>query len=188
MFEAQGFEARFLSPAELEVAARESKHDFSPEFLARAYERGDRCYGIFDGRTLASHGWYAQRPTPISERYMLHFDPAYTYQFKGYTLEAYRGRRLHAIGMCRALRALTEEGRKGLIAYVAANNFASLRSVARMGYKIFGTLYLAQTGGHAIAFATDGCRGYGVRATVTSNVVDPTTIDAASSYQRLSWA
>jgi hypothetical protein len=167
MFEAPGFDARFLSTAELEAAAREGTHDFTPEFLARARERGDRCYGIFDGGTLASHGWYAQRATPIDTHYTLHFDPAYTYQFKGFTLAAYRGRRLHAIGMSLALRDLTEEGKKGLIAYVASNNFASLRSVARMGYKIFGSLYLARAGTHALALASDGCLPYGVRVTVT---------------------
>jgi hypothetical protein len=186
MFEAPGFDARFLSPAELEAKAREGTHDFSREFLAQARERGDRCYGIFDGDTLASHGWYAERSTAINEHYMLHFDPAYTYMFKGYTIPAYRGQRLHAIGMCRALRAFTEEGKKGLVSYVASNNFASLRSVARMGYQIFGNLYLARRGGHALAFASGGCLPYGVRATVTDAAAAP-ILDATAVYRRLSW-
>jgi hypothetical protein len=168
MFDATGFEARFVSRAELETAARAGTHDFSPEFLERAAERGDRCYGIFEGGELVSHGWYAAQPTLINEHYLLHFDPRYTYMFKGHTLPAYRGKRLHAIGMCRALRAFTEEGREGLVSYVASNNFASLRSVARMGYRIFGNLYLARTGRRALAFASGGCRPYGVRVTATS--------------------
>ena len=187
MFDAPGFEARFLSSAELEATALEGTHDFSPEFLARARERGDRCYGIFDGDTLASHGWYAERATPINEHYTLHFDAAYTYMFKGWTLPAYRGQRLHAIGMCRALRAFTEEGKRGLVSYVASNNFASLRSVARMGYRIFGNLYLARSGKHALAFASGGCLPYGVRATVIGPTGPHPVIDVAPAYRQLSW-
>jgi hypothetical protein len=187
MFDAPGFDARFLSNAELHAKAHEGTHDFSPEFLERARERGDRCYGIFDGDTLASHGWYAQRSTPIDAHYMLHFDPSYTYLFKGYTLPAYRGQRLHAIGMCRALRAFTEEGKKGLVSYVASNNFASLKSVARMGYRIFGNLYLARAGQHAVAFASGGCLPFGVRASVISPDRPAPAIEPASAYRQLSW-
>ena len=186
MFEAPGFSARFLSPAELEAAALAGTHAFTPEFLDRAITRGDRCYGIFEGDTLASHGWYAQQSTEINEHYMLHFDSDHTYMFKGYTLPAYRGKRLHAVGMCRALLAFTEEGKKGLVSYVASNNFASLRSVARMGYQIFGNLYLVRTAKHALAFASGGCLPYGVRATVMSALGAPPGIDTAV-YQQLSW-
>jgi hypothetical protein len=187
MFDAPGFEARFLSNAELHAKAREGTHDFSPEFLEHARARGDRCYGIFDGDALASHGWYAERSTPIDAHYMLHFDPSYTYMFKGYTLPAYRGKRLHAIGMCRALRAFTEEGKNGLVSYVASNNFASLKSVARMGYRIFGNLFLARAGKHAVAFASGGCLPFGVRASVINPDRPPPAIEPASVYRQLSW-
>jgi hypothetical protein len=187
MFDAPGFEARFLSHAELEAAARAGTHDFSLEFLDLASQRGDRCYGIFEGGALVSHGWYAEQPTPINDRYMLHFDPQYTYMFKGYTLPAYRGKRLHAIGMCRALRAFTEEGRKGLVSYVASNNFASLRSVARMGYLIFGDLYLCRTAKHALAFASGGCLPYGVRVTVIGPTGTSAAVDSSSLFPQLSW-
>ena len=104
MFDAPGFEARFVSPPELDAVARAGTHDLTPEFLDRAIGRGDRCYGIFEGDALVSHGWYAQRSTEINEHYLLHFDPDHTYMFKGYTLPAHRGKRLHAVGMCRAPR------------------------------------------------------------------------------------
>jgi hypothetical protein len=187
MFEAPGFEARFVPPSELEAAARAGTHEISFEFLERARERGDRCYGIYEGATLASYGWYAQKPTLIDEHFLLHFDPTYTYMFKGYTLPAYRGKRLHAVGMCRALRSFTEEGQKGLISFVASHNFASLRSVARMGYQIFGDLYLVRAGKHAFAFASKGCRPYGFSATVVAPGVTAPAPDAALAYQRLSW-
>ena len=118
----------------------------------------------FDGEQVDANG---SPPTPIDEHFRLHFDPAYTYMFKGYTVPAQRGKRLHAVAMCQALRALAGEGQRGLVSYVASNNFASLKSTARMGYRPFGDLYLVQAAGRAFTWATPGCRPYGFRVATT---------------------
>ncbi len=161
LFEAQEFDARFVGEDELAKFAHERACDISVDFLHKARERGDRCYALFDGESLAAYGWYSDLPTPIDEHSVLHFDPAYTYMYNGYTLPAYRGKRLHAVGMCRALREITEEGKKGLISFVLSNNFASLHSVTRMGYRIFGEVYLLCAGNHYFTYATNGCEPYG---------------------------
>jgi hypothetical protein len=163
MFEAPGFEGRFVDPAELEPYAREGAHGLDLEFLNEAVRRGDRCHAMLERGALAAYGWYSRLPTPIDEHFVLHFDPAYTYMYKGYTVPAYRGKRLHGSGMCRALRAITEEGQKGLLSYVMSNNFPSLKSVAHLGYRIFGDVYLMRAAGHSFAHATRGCRPYGFR-------------------------
>jgi hypothetical protein len=161
LFEAPGFDGRFVGEDELAKFARGGTHDLSVEFLRQASARGDRCYALFDGEALAAYGWYSNLPTPIDEHFVLHFDPVWTYMYKGYTAPAYRGKRLHAVGMCRALRAVSEEGRRGLISWVFSNNFASLRSVARMGYRIFGEVYVLRAGGRSFSYATGACRDYG---------------------------
>ena len=161
LFETQGFDARFVCEDELAKFAHQPACQLSVDFLHKAHARGDRCYALFDGELLAAYGWYSELPTPIDEYCVLHFDRGYTYMYNAYTLPAYRGKRLHAVGMCRALRAITEEGKKGLISNVFSNNFASLQSVARMGYRIFGEVYLFRVGSHCFTYATDGCRNYG---------------------------
>jgi hypothetical protein len=163
LFEAPGFEGRFVDEERLRECAQDSANQMTPEFLRTAMARGDRCYALFDGGTLASYGWYSDLPCALDEHFVLHFDPAWTYMYKGYTMPAYRGKRLHAVGMCRALRALTEEGQEGLISCVASNNFASLQSVTRMGYKIFGDVYMLRAGGRCFTYATPSCREYGFR-------------------------
>jgi len=163
LFEAQGFDARFVDADELAKFAYEPVYDISVDFLRKARARRDRCYALFDGELLAAYGWYSDLPTPIDEHFVFHFDRAYTYMYGGYTLPAYRGKRLHAVGMCRALRAITEEGKKGLISHVFSNNFASLQSVKRMGYRIFGEVYLLRAGNHCFSYATNECRNYGCR-------------------------
>ena len=161
LFEAPGFDARFIDADALTKFAYDGTYDLSIEFLNKARARGDRCYALFDGETLASYGWYSDLPTPIDEHFVLHFDRAYTYMYKGYTVPAYRGKRLHAVGMCRALRAFTEEGKTGLISFVLSNNFASLKSITRMGYRIFGDVSLLRVGSRSFTHATRSCRDYG---------------------------
>ncbi len=161
LFEARGFDGRFVGEDELAKFAHDGAHDFSIDFLRQACMRGDRCYALFEGEALASYGWYSNLPTPIDDHFMLHFDPAWTYMYKGYTVPAYRGKRLHAAGKCRALRTVTEEGKSGLISWVFSNNFASLHSVARIGYRIFGEAYLLRAGSHSLTYATRACRDYG---------------------------
>ncbi|HMH17908.1 MAG TPA: hypothetical protein VK572_07135 [Burkholderiales bacterium] len=161
LFDAQGFEARFVGEDELAKFARDGNHDFSIEFLREARARGDRCYALFDREVLASYSWYSSLPTPIDGHFVLHFDRSYAHMYKDYTLPAYRGKRLHAVGMCRALRAFTAEGKKGLISYVFSNKLASLRSVVHLGYRIFGEVYVLRAGSLSLTYATTRCRDYG---------------------------
>jgi hypothetical protein len=163
--DATGCESRFVGCDALEPLARAGTHDLTPAFLARARARGDRCHAVFEGATLASYTWYARAPLRVDE-FLLRFDPAYTYMFKGFTHPAYRGRRLYALGIHRALRVFTDEGQRGLVSDVASNNFASLRAAERMGYRIFGNVYLVKAGRHAFAHATRACRRYGFGVTV----------------------
>ena len=62
----------------------------------------------------------------------------------------------------------TDEGRLGLVSYVMSNNFASLRSVGRMGYRIFGEVYLLRVGGRRLTYATKSCRDYDFRVEPTA--------------------
>lgn len=140
--------------------------DMDREFIRSALERGDRCYGALDddgaaGR-IAAYGWYADRPTSVTDGLELRFDPAWAYMYKGYTLPGYRGRRLHGLAMARAMRAHVEAGKKGLVSYVDAANEASLRSCRRMGYRDLGHLVAVRIGGRWITHAASSCAPYGL--------------------------
>lgn len=165
MFEAGRFRLRFASPEEVlrtaldpEVAA-----EMSVEFARGALDRGDECYAVFDGDRMVSFGWYSTRPTPVADDVLLHFDPSWVYMYKGYTLRDFRGQRLHGIGMSHAARDLTARGARGLISYVKSNNFPSLRSIERMGYRVFGEVFLARPFGRVFTWASPGCWPYGFR-------------------------
>jgi hypothetical protein len=162
LFDPGHFTARFARPLEI-LACAQADHGMSLEFAEEALARGDECFALFDGGRVASYGWYSRQPTHISDGLVLHFDPDWVYMYKGYTDPAYRGQRLHGIGMSLALRSYTERRARGLISYVKSNNFQSLRSIERMGYRIFGDIYLARVLGKPVIWTTPSCKAYGFR-------------------------
>jgi hypothetical protein len=154
----------FLGESELRALARNPEYEMPASFLEAALRKKDECYAILDGEVLASYGWYSNKPTVVDPpELVLHFDPAYMYMYKGFTLPAYRGQRLHAIGMTRALAEYRARGYKGLISWVEWNNFASLRSTRRMGYQEFGTVSMIRMFGRYVTSADAGCQRYGFR-------------------------
>ena len=139
------FSASFAGRAWLlDRVAADPELEMTPEFVRAAFDRGDRCYVITDGRRIASYGWYSCRSTPIFGGLMFCFDPAYTYMYKGYTHPDYRGLRLHAIGMSRALAESSGPDCRGLVSFVERTNQSSLKSCYRMGYT--GVTKIAVTG------------------------------------------
>jgi hypothetical protein len=94
---------------------------------------------------------------------VLTFDPRYVYMYKGFTDTRHRGQRLHAIGMTRALHHYRDCRYKGLVSYVEAHNFDSLKSCARMGYHVFGSIYVTRVFRRYVAFSSTGCERFDFR-------------------------
>lgn len=156
--EPDGYVGMIMPYGLLRRFAADPENELSESFLVAAQERGDRCYAILHGDTLAAYGWYARSATPIGIADLsVRFRPDYVYMYKGFTHEAHRGKRLHALGMAKAMRYFQEYGCRGLVSYVDSTNFASLKSCSRMGYKEFGAIYLAKLGGRYFAMSSPGC-------------------------------
>ncbi|HEV8703104.1 MAG TPA: GNAT family acetyltransferase [Candidatus Polarisedimenticolia bacterium] len=154
----------FLDEKMLMEYSRDTANDIPRGFLEEALAKGDECYGILAGDTLAAYGWYSRGPTRIDPpELVLRPGERYIYMYKGFTHPGHRGRRLHAIGMTMALHHYLAKGFKGLVSYVESNNFSSLTSVVRMGYEIFGTVCVLKILGAYRPLASAGWREHGVR-------------------------
>lgn len=161
----------FLGADLLFELAKNQENGLPHEFVREALEKGDECFGIMDGDKLASFGWYSNNPTPVSfgsaadekSDLCLYFAKDQVYMYNGYTHDNYRGQRLHAIGMTRALQAYLNRDFKGIVSYVEANNYASLNSCYRMGYKDFGKIYLIKIFGKYLIRHTKGCKDFDFR-------------------------
>lgn len=156
---------RFLSPPELDVLARDPPNQMTPDFVSQALAKGDRCYAILSGDVLASYGWYSRQETRVTQELTLCFSPEWVYMYKGFTRPEYRGQRLHAIGMARAMMEYAKEECRGIVSFVEANNFSSLKSCYRMGYVKAGTILALKLGRRYLIHVGRGCEpfGFGLR-------------------------
>ena len=134
------YQCRFLDRAEILHHASNPENRLSQQFVKTALAKEDRCFGILDGDTLASFGWYSTRPTKIGHDALFRFAPELVYMYHGYTRPAYRGQRLHSLGLACALRAFSEEDYDGLVSLLEPTNWPSRTSAYGLGFRPFGTL------------------------------------------------
>jgi hypothetical protein len=154
----------FFTAPELREFARDPQIEMSKEFLDHALGKGDECYGFTSKGTPAAYGWYASNATSaVAPELLLHFSSGYVYMYRGFTHDDHRGKRLHAIGMTRALQHYLSKGYKGVVSYVESTNFDSLKSCARMGYRVFGSIYVVKLFGRYLAFSSPGCARFAFR-------------------------
>jgi hypothetical protein len=163
----------FLDQKRLREFGRDPGNDLPESFLVEALAKGDECYGILYGETLAAYGWYSRGATRIDPSDLaLHPGDRYVYMYKGFTHPGHRGRRLHAIGMTLALQHYLSRGFQGLVSYVESNNFSSLNSVLRMGYEAFGSVYILKAFGIKFTHASAGWQAHGVRIEPAERAAD----------------
>ena len=154
----------FQAPRALRRFASDPANEMSPFFIADAVARGDRCYAICNGPMPVFTSWYSRRPTSIgSAGLVLHFDPQYVYLYKAYTQPQHRGRRLYHAAVSRVFAHFAAKGARGFLSYVDATNLDSLKSLRRMGYRVFGSIYLVRLFGRHYTYATAGCQPFGFR-------------------------
>ena len=155
----EGLVVRHLSASEFSALPNGTKF-LSDAALRERAQRDDWASTILDGEKIAAYGWYTSAPCVLNEVHDFHFDRRYVYMYDGFTDPGYRGRQLHAYGMAHAVRRVTDEGFLGLVSNVEASNFASLRSVERLGYEVFGTCRSVRLFGRDIAWGSKACRAH----------------------------
>ena len=167
----EGYTAMFLSQCMIRDFAEDPEYEMSEDFLKEAFAKGDECYALCDGETLAAYGWYSVKPTRTDlPDLFVQFSEDYVYMYKAFTRTRYRGQRLHAIGMTLALQSYRSRGFAGLVSYVEATNFDSLKSCARMGYTTFGTVYVGKIFGRHFQHHRPRCEKMGFRLTPAPDI------------------
>jgi RimJ/RimL family protein N-acetyltransferase len=134
---------RFLTPSEVDAFSQDAANEFVESHVEKAHAGTDFCFAaMVDGR-LASYGWYTLgRSFAIGDHGLSMRGPSNAaYMHSGFTHPDFRGRRLHGIGMGRALHALSDRGVNALVSDVDWANHASLKSCARLGYQMLGNLF-----------------------------------------------
>jgi hypothetical protein len=158
----ENYTCEFLDTERLRKLGESPENEMKRDFLEDAIAKGDQCFAILDGDRLASYGWYSTKPTKVNKDLEIDFDDRYVYMYKGFTHPSYRGQRLHATGMTMALNHYLDQGHRGIVSWVEANNVSSLRSCYRMGYRDFGEIYIVKLFRKHFIRCSEGCEDYGV--------------------------
>ena len=139
-------------------------HRISDKTIEIACHNNDILYIAtpINSKKIVSYGWYSINPTVINNEFILHFPDTRLYMFNGYTEPDYRGFRLHALGMQYGALDASTFARDGLVSYVDAENYRSLRSCRRLGYKFIGYIFIFKILGHAWIFHSVGAKKYQV--------------------------
>lgn len=156
------FESRFVDADAMESLAGELD-PVGRRVVREAFARGDACHVVLDGGRLANVGLYATHPTPILNDLVMHFDRRCWYMHGAFTPAAYRGRRLHALGVVRAALALFERQIPALVGVYEWTNYRSLVSARRMGWKACGTVWRVGAGAWTGLGRTAAARAVGMR-------------------------
>jgi len=138
------------------------------EFIEAACDRGDRCFVVTHEGQIVSYGWYSSKPTEIENGLFFEFSPQDMYMYKGFTSREHRGKRLHAVGLCKAIKELAKERPFRLVSYVESNNYRSLRSCARMGFRPVGLIYIIKAFGKYRIRTQAACRSLKLTVSLTA--------------------
>lgn len=157
-------EMRFLTPSEVESFSQDPANDFVESHVAKAHAGTDLCFAALINGRLASYGWYTLgRSFAIGDNGLLMRAPSNAaYMHSGFTHPDFRGRRLHGIGMGRALHALSDGGVNALVSDIDWSNHASLNSCARLGYQMLGNLYSFGFGRYRFVSSPKVARSLGI--------------------------
>ena len=156
-----GFRARLFEQGDVEQLlrlARPPELELSESFVRDALAKGDVCLGIITDDALVAYTWCAFSPTHDDEGVFVRFDDAYRYAYKSFTLPSYRGQQLLRHFTTIRDRYCGERGRSHSIAFIDADNPASIRAAVALGSRRIGTAGYLKWGRVFWPFATAGAR------------------------------
>lgn len=142
-------------------------NDLSPLFIQTAIKKQDTCIAVFDdAENIVGYSWFSAIDTMSDIGHLnFSFDTSLVYTFKVYTSELYRGKRLHAHQMRLALDYFKNQGKKGIACYIYSDNFDSLKSSFRMGFKPAGFILIVKFFDRYWNFSSPACKKYSIKLT-----------------------
>ena len=134
-----------------------------------AFDRGDRCFANFHGDQMVGYTFYSLYSTVVRAGLEFRFPDTLIYVYAGFTEPTHRGRRL-ALARSNTRKRLDQEAgiERGVIWYVAVDNYAPRAAGRLAGGVLAGYLGYAKFGHRFLCFASPGCKRAGVSLVQTS--------------------
>jgi hypothetical protein len=104
---------------------------------------GDYCMLSFVDAALSGYSWVDLKSKPFIEGNLrIQIPDGYIYGYASFTLPRFRGKRLMLYRRDALLNNPAWKEKRGLVAYVKATNWSSLRGQDRSNYRTIGTIWL----------------------------------------------
>lgn len=118
-----------------ECSQQELSHlDLSEVFLAGANERGDQCIGLYERERLVAYVWNSRGLVPVSPGVgVIVGRQSFVYGYKIFVRADRRGAGLGQLLLAYQNDICRERGIKGVVSYVAIQNYAAHRHSAKFG-------------------------------------------------------
>lgn len=157
---------REISVEEFRRISEDGEYKIGPIPLREIAQGGNVCFGLFDNGVLANYLLMYATSAQMTEDLEIHFDSHYGYLCNTFTHPNYRGLHLNSIAVGMGAKEFLARGFRGLLAYVESDNFSSLKSLYRIGWKDVGTIYILRVFGCYFIRASSGCAPYGFHVRV----------------------
>jgi len=174
-------ECRALSEPEALAFAADPQLELAERWIREAYARGCMCLGAFAHGQLLGYTWLAFGDTPYEDGVWVGFDERLRYAHKSFVRPECRGKRilqaLHAL----ADRPELRRGRHFTVAFVNADNEASLAAFRRAGSYLIGYIAYVKCFGAVLALRSPGVKRAGIslyRPTRAAPASEPGTVGA----------
>jgi len=103
-------------------------------------ERGDRCIlAIYKGKIIG-YIWLIKDKMELRPKKYIDLGKNRSYSYKGFVLKEYRGRRIHGAMYGYIIDILKKDRKRFVVSTVDMDNYSSLKTKERGGYKTLGYL------------------------------------------------
>ncbi len=160
-FEEDGIAYRSLTKTDLRKASLDLELDLTPEFLTRAWSRGDLCCGAFHGDKLVSYAWRSGVEAEHVPGLKVVVANNCRYGYKAFTRPEYRGRGIYPRLTGLEDREYIKRGKTTVIAFSASHNYASRELDKKLGNRTIGLAGYWKIGKHFLLFHTPGVKKHG---------------------------
>jgi CelD/BcsL family acetyltransferase involved in cellulose biosynthesis len=144
----RAFEWRWLTPSEVRDYAADEVNDLDAAVEKPGGNGDHSCCAVLIGSRLVNYCWYAVGSIEAEHSFGLGLSlPSDTlFLYKAFTHPDFRGRGFHPIGVSRAIESFAQRGISRVIALVENDNWPSLISHAKLGFRRAGRLLVGGRG------------------------------------------
>lgn len=153
--------ARVLDQKDLVRFSRNPDLGLSEAFIAKAWARGDACFGYLEHNELVAYTWVGTKPTPAEGGLWVRFNEGHSYGYKALTLPSHRGRHLQEPLIHLTDRWQTSRGLLYNIDYIRTVNLASIVANRRYGNRPIGYAGYLMWFGRTLPFRSPGVKARG---------------------------